>query len=413
MTRFLSKALQAPEPYFRHGLMKLEADNGHPNTDIRFSTEVMHESRAKVQALGLNPSTASAQDIYEALQRRIAEDDIQLYKSLRTRAATHISAEGDLVSGMIHALQELPDSKRCYALKSSVLKSLIRKQPPKKAMKQLGYRSLASFLKHETAASILAAAWLSEGGKWQAKFQEQYKKLKASDFESRDITFLQANTSKWQQLAANSVAEKHHNILSFKELGALVFLPLNQFSPIGSTTASLSIALHELNEIRSFSTYLKLCQVRADFGEISYSLVKDESTSGSELFESTPWKAIHKYFAGQDDTAGEQVFEPHLQMEDLAWHPIENTLSAIEPRFEFWKGSGHLGILHEDKPVSFNVLDAALNHCNLMSFESRISKYFSQSLWEELAQIYTHRGSAEKSVIRHLQPEYAAEMATV
>jgi len=38
--------------------------------------------------------------------------------------------------------------------------------------------------------------------------------------------------------------------------------------PAGAVTASLLLALHALNEVRAASAYLKLCQVRADFGTI-------------------------------------------------------------------------------------------------------------------------------------------------
>ena len=53
MTRFLSQSLQAPEPGFRTGLQRLEASNNHPNTDIRFTTEVQRETQTKLQQLGL------------------------------------------------------------------------------------------------------------------------------------------------------------------------------------------------------------------------------------------------------------------------------------------------------------------------------------------------------------------------
>ena len=163
MTRFLSEALQAAEPFFRHGLSRLEAANGHPAADIRLTSDILRRSRAKLMELGLDPDDTTLKELYQALQQRVKEDDRRLTRNLQIQAATHISAEADVVAGMVHVLQQLPDSRRSFALKTSVLKSLLRQNPPKRAMKQLGYRSLDSLLKHESPVLVLSAAWLADG----------------------------------------------------------------------------------------------------------------------------------------------------------------------------------------------------------------------------------------------------------
>jgi hypothetical protein len=414
MTRFLSEALEAPEPFFRLGLRRLEAANGHPSTDIRFSTEVKRATQEKLKQLGLDPRDTTAEELYQVLQERIKADDAQLTKTLRTRAATHVSAEGDVVAGMIHALRELPDSKRCFALKPSVLKAIIKKSPPKKAVKQLGYRSLDSFIKHEPPVSMLAAAWLSEGTHWQHRLLEQYKRLKPSDFEDRKIALVQLDSKRWQSLTESTVSQNKHNLLSFKELGTLVFLPLPSDAPNGSTTVSLALALHELNEIRAGSTFLKLCQVRPDFGSIVQTVVSDEPHLNSQLLDQpVPWHLIQRYYAQLTHHASEEVFEPHLQLEDIAWHPIEQTLKAIEPSFDFWQHSAHLGLLHGRQPVSLNVVDAALNYCNQLPFERRIVQHFQRSLWHELLLRYLRHEPVEQTVLAELQPQLAAEAVLV
>lgn len=413
MTRFLSHSLQASEPFFRQSIQKLESANGHPNTDIRLSTEILQASRQKIQTLGLDPDKTNPEVVYHVLKRRLAEDDSRLYRQLRTKAAIHISAEAEVVSGMIYALEQLPDSKRCYALKASVLKSLIKKQPPKKAMKQLGYRSLASFLKHESAVSVLASAWLCEGVAWQNKLLDQYKKLSASDFENRNVVLIQPDSKKWRELSKKFVERYHNNLLSFKELGALVFLPLNSNAPSGSTTVSLSLALHELNEIRASSSFLKLCQVRPDFGAIVRSVVCEDPHLKSHLLDKPmPWNLIQRYYSNLTHHQNENVFETHLQLEDMAWHPIEKALSSIESSFEFWLESTHLGVLEREKPVSFNVLDVALNYCNNLAFDNRMSGHFQQALLNELLLRYLHHDSVEQTLLKELHPEFAAELAT-
>ncbi|HUY85312.1 MAG TPA: hypothetical protein VMU97_02245 [Candidatus Dormibacteraeota bacterium] len=411
MTRFLSESLQAPEPSFRLGLQNLESANGAPNADIRLTAEVLRQTQAKLKQLGLDPRDTTAKELYHALQERIKADDARLTRTLRTRAATHVSAEAEVVAGMIHALKELPDSKRCFALKTSALKSIIKSVPPKKAMKHLGYRSLDSMLKHEPPISIMAAAWLSESATWRQRLLESYKHLGPSDFEDRSISLVQPDSKRWKELAQDTVSHTRHNILCLKELGALVFLPLSDKAPAGSTTASLALALHELNEIRVAGTFLKLCQVRPDFGNLVQTIVGDEPRLNSRLLDQpVPWHLVQRYYAQLVHHVQDEVLEPHLRLEDIAWHPIEETLSAIEPCFDFWRQSAHLALLHDRQPVSLNVVDAALNYCNELPFECRIIHYFQRSLWHELMLRYLKHESVEQTVMSQLQPELAEEL---
>ncbi|HEX4774642.1 MAG TPA: hypothetical protein VH234_03940 [Candidatus Saccharimonadales bacterium] len=409
MTRFLSDSLQAPEPFFRIGLNKLEAANGHPNSDIRLSTEVMRATQAKLRRLGLDPYDTTAEELYHGLLERVKADDALLVKTLRALAATYVSAEGEVVAGMIHALKELPESQRTFALKPSSFKAIIKQLPPKKAMKLLGYRSLSSFLKHESSVSILAAARLAENNHWQQRLLDQYKKLKPSDFEDRNITLLQPESVRWRQLAEQAVASDRHNLICLDELGALVFLPLPKEMPPGTVTASLGLALQELNDIRASGTYLKLCQVRPDFGQLVQTVVAEEPQLNSHLLDmSVPWQLIQRYYAGLKQF-GQELNEPHLQLEDLAWHPVEKTLAKIEPSLAFWQGSAHLGLLHGGHPVSLNLLDTALSCCNQLPFERRLVHFFQRSLWQELLLGYFKPDSIEQTVLRELQPRLVEE----
>ena len=148
MTRFLSESLQAREPFFQMELRKLERSRGNPGSDISLSSQLQQGADRKLKELGLDPKDTTGVELYHTLLERIKADDARLVKTLRTRAATHISADGDIVAGMVHALHEAPLPHSGLSLKSTSFKSLIKKHPPKRTMKRLGYRSLDSFLKH-------------------------------------------------------------------------------------------------------------------------------------------------------------------------------------------------------------------------------------------------------------------------
>lgn len=415
MTRFLSVALQAEEPQFQIGLRQLESANGNPSTDIRFSSEIMHATQNKLRELGLDPLDTTAAELYHALQQRVASDDIRLTKYLRTQAAIHISAEADVVAGMIHVIKQLPGSKQCFALKSSSLKALIKRQPPKKAMKQLGYRSIDSFLKHESPALALAAAWLCEGESWQKRLLTSYRNLQSHDFETRNIILVEPHSKHWQDLATQIVKQNHHTILCFKELGAVIFLPVSVDEvPAGAITVSLSLALHELNEIRASSTFLKLNQMRPEFGQLVRGIATDEPRLNSQLLDQPlPWNLIHRYYSRLKDRFKEAVFEPYLQLEDMNWFALEQALLEIDPALQFWQHTAYLGLLDSSqKPVSMNIVDVALNYCNQLPFERRIVHYFQRSLWHELLLRYLRHEPVQEAVLSEMQPRFISEKVT-
>jgi hypothetical protein len=395
---------------FRLGLRHLEKANGHPNTDIRFSTEVLQTSRAKLHDLGLDGHDTTAEELYHALQARIKADDARLERKLRTLAATHVSAEADVNDGLIRAIRDVANEAPAYGLKSSVLKTLLRKQPPKKALKQLGYRSLDSMLKHESAVQILAAAWLTEATAWRQRFMEQYKRLTPSDFETRQVIIEQPQADRWQAITAKALEDTRHTVLSFKELGALIVLPIPAHAPSGSVTATISLAFHELNEIRAGSTFLKLCQVRPDFGIIVQTVALSQpQLSAHELDQSVPWHIIQRFYARMQHLFREELFEPHIDLSDMHWHSVEQLLARIEPSFEFWESTSYLGFLHAGQSVSMNLVDAALNYCNDLPFEHRLRQQFQQSLWHELLMRYLQPHTVEQTVLAQLQPAFARQ----
>ncbi len=410
MTRFLSESLQAPEPSFRLGLKRLEKANGHPNTDIRFSAEVMQATRSKLHEFGLDGHDTTPAELYQALQARFEADDTRLVRTLRTLAATHVSADADVNDGILSVLKDAVSDTRCYALKSTVLRSMLKKQPPKKILKQLGYRSLDSMLKHESAIQILAAAQLYEAHGWRQRFMEQYKKLSSTDFESRRISIEQPRSQRWQTLAAQAVHDMKHTVVGFKELGAVVILPLPDHAPKGSVTATVALALHALNDVQAGSTFLKLCQVRPDFGVVVQTVALSVPLlSADELDQPVPWHIVQRFYNRMQHVFNAELFEPHIELRDMHWLNVEHIMSTIEPSFHIWKNAEHLGMHYGSSIVSMNLVDAALNYCNHLSFEQQVRQHFQQSLWHELLVRYLQPVTVERSVLAQLQPSFATE----
>jgi hypothetical protein len=296
--------------------------------------------------------------------------------------------------------------KNCFALKTSVAKRLLKKKPPKLAMKRLGYRSLDSMLKHEAPASLFAAAMICEPASWHKAFREQYAKLTPSDFETRAMSITHPVSKKWTALAHDFVAAEHHNILSFRELGAVVLLPIDH-AVDGLAMTTLLLVLEEMNGIRAHSSYAKLQQVKPDFGKrLQESSVTEPMTSAQLAGQPVPWRMIQRYYARFTDAYHPEIFEPHVQPEDLQWIAGESTLAGLESTLAFWEGSEALGLLDESgNIVSCNALDVALGYVNHLSFQDRIVHFVRDNIWHELMMHYLNQENLEAAVHRQLSAE--------
>jgi hypothetical protein len=408
MTRFLSQALGADEPTFSQGIQQLEQAAGWPGTDIRLTADILKRTRDKVAELGLDPNDTTGRELYGSLQERLKQDE------QKVRAALNIGAgapSGDIISRVQQFLDTQSMPKNCFALKASVAKRLLKKKPPKLAMKRLGYRSVDSMLKHETPANLYAAAQMSEPASWHKAFREQYAKLSPSDFETRKMVISHPTSKRWQHMSQEFVAAEHHNIMSFRELGAVVLLPLDH-AVDGLAMTTLLLALEEMNGIRAHSSYAKLQQVKSDFGKrLQDSSVIEPYTSARLAGQPVPWRMIQRYYARFTDAYHPEIFEPHVQPEDLQWISGEKTLSELEPALEFWVSSESLGLVDESgQIVSCNALDVALGYCNHLSFQDRIVHFVRDNLWHELMMHYLNQENLEVAVHQQLSAELGSPM---
>jgi hypothetical protein len=159
---------------------------------------------------------------------------------------------------------------------------------------------------------------------------------------------------------------------------------------------------------------MKLCQVKPDFGAVVQSVVFDEAHLSAELLdEPVPWQIIQRYYARFRDAFRSEIFEPHIQPEDLSWHSIELVLEHLEPSLGFWRSTQHVSLLHDRQPVSFNIIDVALSVCNKLPYENRIVHYARLSLWHELLLKYLKHDSVEQTVLGQLQSELVEEPALI
>lgn len=405
MTRFLASVLGAKEPWFSQSVRRLEQAGGMPNADIQLTSEIKQRIRQKIIQLGLDPDDTTGPELYHALQQRLADDE------KLARAALKIASNAtaaDVLAGVRDFLESYNMPKACFALKTSAAKRLLKKKVPKNVMKRLGYRSADSMLKNEPVLHLYAAATLLESASWNKALREAYRKAIASDFEVRPMQFALPKTKRWLKLAGSFVTQNRQPMLGFPELGAIVFLPADE-QVDGLAITALMLGLNEANMLRSYSSFLKLQQVRPDFGAIVRDTCASEPQTGAELAgQPVPWRMIQRYYGQSDSAYHPEVFEPHVQREDLIWHQSEQALAGLEPALSFWQDTQFLAVLHEGQPVSLNALDSALSYCNQLPFSNRIVHFMRDNVWHELMARYLHQDNLEEAVHRQLGAGLAA-----
>jgi hypothetical protein len=408
MSRVLAELLGAAEPAFRRQIEQLEQAAGLPAADIKLMMQVINETREKIRQLGLDPHDTTGRELFAALQERLRQDEARVRESL---GVLTVASPTQVLEAVKHNIDKLDKNTHAFVIKQSTMRQILKKLQPKVTMKRLGYRSMDSMLKHEPVPQLLAAALLSESKDWHKKRLDAYKKLTARDFETKKVSLLVPTTKQWPKLAANHVTTFKHNLLALSELGSVVLLPLEEDLP-GLAITTMLLSMDAINEIRVRSSFLKLQQVRPDFGEIVRATMVEEPVTEAELAgQPLPWKIVQWFYGHGHSAYHPEVFEPHVQAEDLEWHDAENILAEIHPALEFWQSSQLLALLDNGQPVSLNLLDVALTVCNGFDYSQRVVHHMRSSLSRELMARYLHQENLQALLLGKLDQQLAPEVA--
>lgn len=405
MGSMLSRLLNADEPLFSLALKQLETAAGNPSTDVRLMSEIIQVSRHKIVQLGLDAHDTMGEELYYALLHKVRIHDEHLAKHIGVKDLDNTAKLTPLIKKVLENAK-LPRST--WVLKKSVAKRLLHQTPPEKIMKHLGYSSVESMTKRENLAEIYSALRFAETPAWLKRFNKRYKSLQPSDFENRDIEVVVLDQARWGELTQNYVAHKRYAVTHLKELGVLALLPAAKEQVIGYTIATLPIALHYINEMRSYSAFFKLQQVRPDFGKVIVDTLNDDQPAKSEMAGSkVHWRVVQRHY-GRAEHAGEHpdIFQPHIQPEDLYWRKAEAQLYAIDPELKFWDGLDYVGVSLNEGPISFNLMDVSMNYYLAIPYQERIVSHMRASLWNELYTRYLGEKALSQQVLSQLDTTF-------
>lgn len=406
MSKFLSTLLDAKEPLFSLSLQQLEKASGHKAVDNKLKAEILEKAHKAMRELGLDHEDTTGRELYQALLNKAKEHDAHLAKSI---GATDTESVEEIVPLVISKVAEVDMPRDCWVIKRSVAKEFLRSMPPKNIMKRLGYRSVDSMLKQENISEVYGALRFAEDGDWLNEFNKQYEKLTPSDFETREIELVVMPKDRWGDIAEKFVQKKRHFHTHLKELGVVLILPTKEDKMPGVATKAFSLTFHYYNEIRLYSAFFKLKQVEQDFGKIFVETLTAEPDMGPIMAgENIHWRVIQRYFGKLKDEYHPEVFEPHVQPEDLHWRHAEDVMYQVAPELEFWKDMDYVGLMYDGRPVTFNLMDVSLSYSNRIPYEDRYIYHYREALWNEIFVRYMGEKTLEEQVLRQLDNDMIA-----
>lgn len=400
MSKLLSQLLGAGEPMFSISLGQLERASGNLGVDVRLTADVVACKNQALKALGLDVNDTNGAELYHALQHLVKKHDGFIASRLGADDPADVAKVLELA---VRAGRNARVPHDAWVIKRSVLKRLIKAQPPKAVMKHLGYRTVDSLLKREQPEVLVAAIRMLETDKFQQAFVKQYTALVPQDFEVRAIEIVHPTSDKWQLIAKEFVADKRHNIAHAKEAGVIIVLPLAIDRLSGVTLAVLPRILHYLNEIRLYSVFFKLRQMQPGFGALLAETIQDDPDGHARVAgQAIHWRMIHRHFGEQ--TVLPELFEPHVTPEDMRWHSVTWPLIALEPALSFWEPLEYVGTAINGQVVSMHIMDVAESALNDLPYDQRTNRHMRRTLWCELFSRYIATPAVEVHVVSQLQP---------
>lgn len=401
MTKLLRDLLEAQEPLFTQSLRELEWLTGRKGIDIKLTADIIEKSNAAIRSLGLDSQDTTDKELFHALNQRVREHNQNLATGLGSSDEAPVR---QIVPKLVEVARDVKMPRSCWVLKKSVAKDLLREMPPKKMMKHLGYRSIESMFKNENFGEIYSALRFSEGGEWLNKYNELFqKRVQPTDFETRDIEIIVMDHDKWVDLTADFVHKKKHNITHTKELGTIVVVPMKQTHMRGLALKTLPLLFHYINEVRLYSAFFKLKSTMPNFGEtISETLIADTGTGATIAGFHIHWRVIQRYF-GKLGEEPPEVFQPHVQPEDLHWRRAAEVLYEVSPELKFWQGMEYVARIDKDtNPVAFNLFDVSFAYSNKENFDTRYFYHMRESLWNEIFISYLGEPELKRQILQQL-----------
>jgi len=412
-TKKLAKLLRTSEDVILSLEKKMEKITKNKGVISKIVQDNNFKIRKKLIELGFGknkkPFNAKAEDVYEALIKKVEKDDKILLKYFYKPDFSTTTG----CRSLINTAKELAGSPVGFYLKESVAKKLLKLNPPRKILTSLGYgNDIDKMLEKENLFEIFAALRFIEDSEWlNNTFFEPYKDLKKDDFEKREIKVM-ALPEKWGGIGKEFLGKKLHHMSHLKELGLVFIIPVKK-QVKGEILYLFFMTLHYIYETdwhaRLFESYSKNKNFAAQMiGALKVGVTSDPLPNHNKM----SWRIVPKYLA-KKDVNDPRLAEPHISPE--AWHYTKaaKVIQKFAKRFEisdldFWNELDTAGeyfpFNHSKKKVliSFDLFDNGIALLQKAGFESKYLYHQQEALWNEIFIQYMGEDMLDKIMMENL-----------
>jgi hypothetical protein len=405
-TEELAELLEAKQPLFRKTVADLEKISGKNNVVKSLKEEIDTKfNKFGKDVLNLDVDSTGGEDIYKALMFYIwKQNDLVLtkYLGLKTNASLD-----EVLSACIKLVNTMKLPRKVFRLKGKKAKELLIDNPPKEIMKLLGYTDVKEMLSKERLEEVYGALRFAEGEQWLENFNKQYKNLRPEDFQEGIIDIVKMPL-KWAPLTEKFIEKKKHNITHLKELGVILVLETeDEEFRHGLVLKALPLIVHYFYEVHLYSAFFRLKAKtinKGDFGKLLMeTIIADPKTDLKIAGEHIHWRVIQRYFGKLDDARKHpEIFEPHLQPEDLHWDMAEKALAKYIPELKVWEDLDYVAVEKDGLPLSLNLMDLTLSFANKNRYKEHLFYHFRESLWNEIFARYMSREVLEEELLAKL-----------
>ncbi|MBA3757804.1 hypothetical protein H0X09_02995 [Candidatus Saccharibacteria bacterium] len=389
MSKNLAALLGIDSQVMDKAIAKLEQLSGYPSEDNRILSETKLNLRRKLLELNLDPDDTTPRELYYTLGSHFNSDCQQL-NSIFEKKVTSLDHQLKL---FVNIVGLVGGSQQVWVLKRSVAKNYLRRQPPKKLLKQLHYRSVESMLKREDIDELYAVLPYVESTPWQKAFYRVYSDLTAADLELRQVSFTAMPVKRWGGI-------RHASVSTTAALGVVALWPGAGLSLPGKVGTFLA-ALRAVESIRLNSLSLMGMQFRPDFGRQAADVFSKGIMQQVQVADlPISWQTIHNYYGNLPQLANPFLSDSYQQLFSFHKNSPAKSLATLHPIFRWWESNDLLSAPTSSGPVSLNIADNSVNHTKQLAFENRHNLHLNRSLWDELIARYMSHPGVEAYILK-------------
>lgn len=381
MTKILREIIGAKEPTFSSRVQQLEASTGKRTIDIELTAELLGKLNDATKKLNLDPLDTTPEELHASLLLKAREHDELL------RNSYHNSVEE-----LIRKLNRHQDSVEIPVIKQSTLRVVIGKNPPKKVMSILGYRSAASLLKRADINQVLVGAFMHESVTWHRQLAKQLKLLKTSDITLEKPKVIEVNKKLLKDF-------KHPHTIPYVQFAGIVGVSGANLKKSYGWLEFAARSADGLFYVHQRGVYLKLFRfeptILKKLVELSYIAPISVAKFASVRI---PWSVVYGYISKNinDITFND---ESAVENSDFIWSGSVELLKSIHHQLDFWKSTKIVAKPTEKRPVSLNISDIAFDALHGLSYQQRTSSNIARlTLDEMLGRYFTHFNDRDESL---------------